>query len=118
MRVWLKLNSGQRGTKYLARQYGDRLVCVRYRYDEKSRMRYTTVELIVDEEPWQPDAIKPDTLVRIVVGFDEVDLRQKVKDAGGKWSKSTKTWKIPYKVARKLGLKKRIVGKEDQPQEG
>jgi hypothetical protein len=34
------------------------------------------------------------------------DLRQKVKDAGGKWSKSTKTWKIPYKTARKSGLKK------------
>jgi hypothetical protein len=51
-----------------------------------------------------------------VIAFDEVELRQKVKDAGGKWSKSTKTWKIPYQTARKLGLKKRIVGKEMQPQ--
>jgi hypothetical protein len=116
LRVRLKLKPGQPGTKYLCREYGDRLLCVRYRYDDKNQKRYTTVELIVAEQPWQPAALKPDTLVRIVIGFDEIDLRQKVKDAGGKWSKSTKTWKIPYKTARKLGLKKRIVGKEMQPQ--
>ena len=133
MRVRLKLNPGQQGTKHLLRQYGDRLVCVRYRYDEKSKKRYTTVELIVDEEPWQPYATKPDTIARIVIGYHEADLRQKVKDAGGRknrllgfrllgrkrvfqCSKSTKTWKIPYKTVRKLGLMKRIIGKEVQPQ--
>jgi hypothetical protein len=62
MKVRLKLKPGQRGTKHLSRQYGDRLVCVRYRYDEEIQKRYTTVELIVDEEHWQPDAIKNDTL--------------------------------------------------------
>jgi hypothetical protein len=116
LRVRLKLNPGQPGTKHLLRQYGDRLVCVRYRYDEKSKKRYTTVELIVAEEPWLTDTTKPDTIVRIVIGYNEVDLRQKVKDAGGKWSKSTKTWKIPYKTVRKLGLMKRIIHKEIQPQ--
>jgi hypothetical protein len=115
LRVRLKLKPGQRGTKHLTRTYGDRLLCVRYRYDEKTKKRYTTVELIVDEQPWQAARMKPDAIVRIVVAFDEVDLRQKVKDAGGTWSKSTKTWKIPYNVARKLGLSKRIVGKEIQP---
>jgi hypothetical protein len=116
LRVRLKLKPGQPGTKHFFRQYGDRLVCVRYRYDEKSQKRYTTVELIVAEEPWRPDIIKPDAIVRIVIGYDEVDLRQKVKEAGGKWSKTTKTWKIPYKTVRKLGLMKRIIGKEIQPQ--
>jgi hypothetical protein len=114
LRVRLKLKPGQPGTKRLYRQYGDRLLCVRYRYDEKSQKRYTTVELIVEQVPWHPEMIKPDAIVRFVIGYDEVDLRQKVKDAGGKWSKTTKTWKIPYKTARKLGLKKRIVGKENQ----
>ena len=108
MRVRLKLKPGQRGTKHLLKKYGDRLFCVRYRYDEKSRKRYTTVELIEDEDPWNPVVFKPDSIVRVKVAFDEVDLRQKIKEAGGRWSKSTRTWKLPYKIACKLGLKKRI----------
>jgi hypothetical protein len=59
MRVRLKLKPGQRGTKHLSRQYGDRLVCVRYRYDEETKKRYTTVELIVAEEPWKTFGLKP-----------------------------------------------------------
>jgi hypothetical protein len=50
MKVRLKLKPGKRGTKNLIKQYGDKLVCVRYRYDEKSAKRYTTVELIVAKE--------------------------------------------------------------------
>ena len=109
IRVRLKLKPGQRGTKHLLKQYGKRLFCVRYRYDEKSRKRYTTVELIEAEEPWNPVIFKHDSIVRVKIDFDEVDLRQKIKDAGGRWSKSTKTWKVPYKIACTLGLKKRIV---------
>jgi hypothetical protein len=109
MRVRLKLNPGQRGTKHLVKQYGERLVCVRYRYDENSRKRYTTIELIVNEKAWNPVVFKPDSIVRIQIAFDEVDVRQKIKDAGGRWSKSTKTWKISYKTACRLGLKTRIL---------
>jgi hypothetical protein len=43
----LKLKPGQKGTKALVEKYGDALVCVRYRYDETSRTRIKTVELIV-----------------------------------------------------------------------
>jgi len=109
MRVRLKLKPGQRGTKNLVTQYGNRLICVRYRYDEKTRKRYTTVELIVAEAPWIAPLYKPDTLVQIKIGFDETELRQNVKDVGGMWSKSTKTWKLPYKKVRELGLKTRIM---------
>ena len=31
-----------------------------------------------------------------------------------RWSKSTKTWMLPYKTARKLGLRKRIVLEDDE----
>ena len=93
----------------LVKQYGNRLVCVRYRYDEKARKRYTTVELIESEEPWKPPPFGPDSIVRIKIAFDEIDLRQKIKEVGGRWSQSTKTWKMPYKTARVLGLKKRII---------
>ena len=47
---------GQAGTKRLVQQYGDRLFCVRYRYDTERRMRYKTAEIIVSEAPWQPPA--------------------------------------------------------------
>jgi len=33
MRVRLHLKPGQQGTRRLLEEYGDRLVCVRYRYD-------------------------------------------------------------------------------------
>jgi hypothetical protein len=45
------------------------------------------------------------------IAFNEVDLRQKVLQAGGKWSRSTKTWKVPYKTVCKLGLEQRVIDK-------
>ena len=109
MKVRLKLNPGMRGTKKLTRKYGDSLVCVRYRYDEKRKMRYTTVELIVEESTWLPPLFKPNDIILIKIPFKELDLREKVKRAGGVWSNSRKMWKLPYKTVCKLGLKDKIV---------
>ncbi len=47
-----------RGAKRLRAQYGDRLVCIRYRYDTRCKRRYKTVELIVEERDWDPSAPK------------------------------------------------------------
>jgi hypothetical protein len=44
------LAPGQNGTKRLLRQYGDQLVCVRYRYDKLRGKRLKTIELIIDEQ--------------------------------------------------------------------
>ena len=41
-----KMTPGQPGTWRLTRQCGDRLICVRYRYDALRRRRYTTAEKI------------------------------------------------------------------------
>ena len=41
------------GTKKYLQQYGDQLVCVRYRYDKQHNRRQTTAELIVDELDWK-----------------------------------------------------------------
>ncbi len=38
-RIRLTLKPGQPGTKGLLARYGKRLVCVRYRYDERTRQR-------------------------------------------------------------------------------
>ena len=47
-RTKASLKPGDKGTAKHYDKYGDDLICVRYRYDEKSRKRITTVELIVD----------------------------------------------------------------------
>lgn len=55
MRICRYINAGQDGTKRLTKQYGDRLVRVRYRYDEHTQKRYKTVELVVEE--WECENI-------------------------------------------------------------
>ena len=52
MEVRATLKPGLNGTKKYLQQYGDQLVCVRYRYDKSNNKRQTTVELIVDEQEW------------------------------------------------------------------
>ncbi len=88
MRVLLHLKPGQKGTKKLSAQYGDRLVCVRYRYDAQRNKRFKTIALIVEERDWTPSAprIKAATVVGVRVNRSEVALRQQVKQAGGKWN--------------------------------
>jgi hypothetical protein len=54
MRTQVTLQPGQKGTKKLLAQYGEQLVCVRYRYDATRQRRLKTVELVVEETPWRP----------------------------------------------------------------
>ena len=54
METRLSLAPGQNGTKKLLAKYGDRLVCVRYRYDPERKLRHKTAELIVETAPWSP----------------------------------------------------------------
>jgi hypothetical protein len=49
-RIRLTLHPDQDGAKGLRAEYGDRLVCMRYRYDAQKQKRYKTVELGVAEE--------------------------------------------------------------------
>lgn len=55
MQVRTVRKPGERGTQRLVDQYGERLVCVRYRYDPQKLKRYKTVELIIAEESWIPE---------------------------------------------------------------
>ncbi|TNE48749.1 MAG: hypothetical protein EP343_15175 [Deltaproteobacteria bacterium] len=55
MQVKLTLKPGQPGTVRLTKQYGERLIAVRYRYDKASQKRYKTVELIVETIEWNQD---------------------------------------------------------------
>jgi len=105
-----KLNPGQPGTKRLVSQYGARLMCVRYRYDPVQGKRYKTVELIIEESPWKPPArpFEDGEIVTVRIELNEINWRNRVKMAGGKWNPDLKLWEIPYGQARKLGLTERI----------
>jgi hypothetical protein len=65
----LKLKPGQKGTKSLVEKYGEQLVCVRYRYDDASRTRIKTVELILERKQLPPSAqnIKDEKLVPVQI---------------------------------------------------
>ncbi|QTA91346.1 hypothetical protein [Desulfonema magnum] len=111
MNIRRNLKPGQKGTKKLAEIYGDSLVCVRYRYDEKRKKRLKTVEIIIDEADWEPQKKKSvtDTLiVGIRTELKETKLRSKVRNAGGKWDRTRKLWVISYTKAAGPGLEDRI----------
>ncbi len=108
-----KLKPGQKGTRKLVELYGARLVCVRYRYDERLQKRFKTVELIVEESPWTPkpktqDSFKPEEIVGVKIVYGEVELGRQVKAAGGKWNPARRLWEIRYDQATRLGLEDRI----------
>jgi hypothetical protein len=111
MRTLLHLKPGQKGTKQLLTPYGDRLVCVRYRYDAQRKKRFKTVELIVAEREWEPPPPRfaADAIVGVRVGFAEVEIREQVKQAGGKWDRSRKVWELRYDHVVALKLEARIV---------
>ena len=74
MRTAQHLKPGRKGTKQLRAQYGDRLVCVRYRHDAQQKKRFKTVELIVAEWAWAPPAphLPADQRVALRIGVAEV----------------------------------------------
>ncbi len=78
----LELKPGQKGTKKLAAEYSDALVCVRYRYDRATCMRAKTVEIIVEKKAWMPPQISDNMLVPVRIGFDERALQEKPGQQG------------------------------------
>jgi hypothetical protein len=113
---------GDPGTRKLLAQYGERLVCIRYRYDAARRKRFKTIELIVTEEDWHPPAPHPEDdgstrpapkryatrRLGIRIAYDEADLRQRIKAAGGLWDPSQRMWFLPEEEVRRLGLVQRV----------
>ena len=85
MRTHVTLQPGQKGTKELLAQYGEQLVCVRYRYDATRQRRLKTVELVVEETPWRParEASNGAMMVGVRIDFQEVALQCRVKSAAG-----------------------------------
>ena len=126
MRIGKTVKPGKPGSARWVRRFGDRLICVRYRYDRGRSMRYTTVELVVDICPWtpgvlfprgaDPDGLAPE-VVFVQVSFNEQALREQVKAAGGRWDRERKAWELRFEHVIRLGLKHRIVFLTDEPGE-
>lgn len=110
-RIRLTVHPDQDGAKALRAEYGERLVCVRYRYDARNRKRYKTVELVIAEGAWTPTApvLASKHVVAIRVGATELEMRRQVKSAGGQWDVQRGVWKLRYDRVVALGLRPRMV---------
>jgi len=101
------------GSSLLA-QYGDRLICVRYRYDPQRNKRFKAVELLgaeCDREPPRP-RFAHDQIVWSRVAFADVAICDRVTQAGGTWDPVRRVWQVRYDRVVALGLTSRIV---DEP---
>ncbi len=110
MKTRLTLKPGQKGTKRLTKKYGDALVCVRLRYDEKAGKRFKTVELIEEEADWTPPPPRfaPEALVPLRVAASNMTLRAKVKAVGGRWVPEEQLWYVRYGAIAGGSLEKHI----------
>ena len=76
LHVTKTLEPDQPGAVRLTQKYGDALLCVRYRQDALGLVRYTTVELIVDEAQI---SAKSKRMVGVRVEYAEEGLRARVR---------------------------------------
>jgi len=101
---------GQPGTKKWIQKFGAELICVRYKYDPIKKRKIKTVELLVEEQPWEinEQRIPANKIVKLKIEYDEINLRRLVRSAGGKWNQTSKRWELPYREVVALGLIERI----------
>jgi hypothetical protein len=103
------IKAGERGTKKLVDKYGSDLLYVRYYYNWQKRKRITTVELIIDSRNWQPKKIANTAIVKVKIDYEEIGLREKIKEKGGKWNSERRVWELPFGKVKELGLQSRMV---------
>ena len=105
------LNAGNPGTRKWMKEYGDKFVCVRYKYDSERKRKIKTVEPVVEEEHWAQDKnrIPANKIVNNRINYGEVNLGKLIRYAGGKWNRGKRLWELPYRDAVSLDLVERIV---------
>ncbi len=86
------------------------------RYDEDSRERVKTPELVVDRKPREGEAEDPGSRtsgaraavvasrrrVALRIGWKERDLQGRVKSAGGQWDPDRRVWMLRRDAAERL----------------
>lgn len=106
-------------TRKLFNQYGEQLLCVRYCYDTETNTRYKTLELVVEETPFQPAVSdsyyssppQATPYVGLKVDLDEKFVLDSLRKMGGFWSPQDRLWYAPELYVRRIGLHQRIVKK-------
>ena len=63
------------------------------------------MELIEEELAWVPAA----AVYLVKIPYEDVELRQKVKEAGGQWNPQKKAWHLNGTTVRRLRLEDRVV---------
>jgi hypothetical protein len=84
---------------------------VRYRYDETSRTRIKTVELIIEKKelPAPRQKAADDVLVPVRIAYGERELGKMAKMIGGKWDPDVKLWYIQHGKIKGTELEKHII---------
>lgn len=105
------IKPGQPGTKNLYDFYGDKLLCVRYRYNYEKMECIKTVELVIETKKMKIRKFKhhPKKIVNIIVRYGEAHLGRLVRQAGGEWNREKKVWQLPYEQVEALDLLDRII---------
>lgn len=116
MKTNKKLLPGQPGTLKLLEKYGERLICVRYKYDEIKHKRIKTVELLEEEVNWKKNRnrIPKNKIMKLRIEYGEANLSRAVKSLGGRWNKTKKYWQLAYGEVLSLGLEDRIIHEESK----
>lgn len=114
LRTRLTLKPGRPGTKKLLNEYGSKLICVRYRYDDERQTRCKTIELVIEEVPWPPPEPRlprfaPDDIVHLRTLYSEERINDAIRNRGGTWHRPTRTWTLRYADTLSLRLTDRIV---------
>ncbi len=101
MKAYGHMKPGQKGTQRLVNRFGAALICVRYRYDERTGDNLTAAEIIVDRRPRLMTTRYRDTdMVAVAVPYTETALREKLKAAGGRWNPEERVWRVCFGAIR------------------
>ena len=100
LKAYGHLKPGQKGTQRLVDRFGAALVCVRYRYDERTGDNLTTAEIIVDRRPRLTARYRDRDMVAVSVPYTEKALREKLKAAGGRWNPEERIWRVCFGAIR------------------
>lgn len=68
------LKPGDKGTLKVFEEFGEKLVCVRYRYNAEQNRMIKTVEIVVDERPWRTDVSERVKKARSSVGGEKLKI--------------------------------------------
>lgn len=97
---------GRPGTRKHHRTYGNALVCVRYRRDPKGVIRFTTVELVIEQARINP-RLENDQTYGVETWWWEADVAHAIKAAQGRWDPETRLWQLTGQAIKRLRLQHR-----------